>query len=64
MNEVRKYKIGLLGCGNVGRGLVELVNRKACSNNKISFQPPKIAAASLLQRHFDQHRPFAPKSLL
>jgi homoserine dehydrogenase len=58
----RQLKIGLLGCGNVGRGLVELVNR----NSSVIRQRMgvEIGITKILVRDLKKERPGVERSLL
>jgi len=62
MNEARQYKIGLLGCGNVGRGLVELVNRnRSLIRERAGVD---LSFTKILVRNLDRERPAVDRSLL
>jgi homoserine dehydrogenase len=58
----RKLKIGLLGCGTVGRGLVELVNR----NDSLLRQRRgvELGITKILVRDLQKERPGVDRSLL
>jgi homoserine dehydrogenase len=59
---IRKLKIGLLGCGTVGRGLVELVGR----NDAIIRQRSgvELQITKILVRDLDKERPGVDRALL
>ncbi len=59
---VRKLKIGLLGCGNVGRGLVELVDRNDALIRQRSGVELRIT--KILVRDLDKERQGVDRTLL
>jgi homoserine dehydrogenase len=58
----KKLKIGLLGCGNVGRGLVELINR----NDSLIRQRSgvELSITRILVRDLAKERPGVDRALL
>ena len=58
----RKLKIGLLGCGTVGRGLVELVNRSSALIKQRTGA--ELTITSILVRDLQKERPGVDRSLL
>jgi homoserine dehydrogenase len=58
----RKLKIGLLGCGNVGRGLVELINK----NDSLVRQRSgvELSITKILVRDMAKERPGVDRTLL
>jgi homoserine dehydrogenase len=58
----KKLKIGLLGCGNVGRGLVELINR----NDSLVRQRSgvELSITRILVRDLAKERPGVDRTLL
>jgi homoserine dehydrogenase len=59
---VRKLKIGLLGCGTVGRGFVELVDRSNALIRQRSGVELRIT--KILVRDLDKERPGVDRALL
>ena len=62
MSDMRQYKIGLLGCGTVGRGLVELVHRNRSLIRERSGVD--LTFTRILVRNLDRERPGVDRSLL
>ena len=58
----RKLKIGLLGCGTVGRGLVELVNRSSSLIRQRTGA--ELTITRILVRDLQKERPGVDRSLL
>ena len=58
----RKLKIGLLGCGNVGRGLVELINRSSSLIRQRTGA--ELTITRILVRDLQKERPGVDRSLL
>ena len=58
----RKLKIGLLGCGTVGRGLVELVNRSSSLIRQRTGA--ELTITKILVRDLQKERPGVDRSLL
>ena len=58
----RKLKIGLLGCGTVGRGFVELVDRSNALIRQRSGVELRIT--KILVRDLDKERPGVDRALL
>ena len=62
MKPGRQYKIGLLGCGTVGRGLVELVNRNRSLIRERSGID--LSITKILVRDLERPRPGVDRTLL
>ena len=62
MSDARQYKIGLLGCGTVGGGLVELVNRnRSLIRERTGVD---LTFTRILVRNLDRERPGVDRNLL
>lgn len=62
MNITRRCRIGLLGCGTVGRGLVELVNRH--HSLILERSGVDLSFTKILVRNLHRERPGVDRSLL
>src|SRR5689334_6523528 len=58
----RKLKIGLLGCGTVGRGFVELIDRSSTLIKQRTGA--ELTITKILVRDLDKERPGVDRALL